>query len=117
MSGMTQRFALDGAEEAAEFLRDDELRSRLLTITGAVAEQLSSGRVASLRTLMGSDIDAKKIVSSLTLFAYVARTLRDVEGIEAYATLARVADDVLDMAAAQGYPPCAITLRRIRGTA
>ena len=53
MSGLSQAFAIDGEEEAAAFLRDAELRSRLLTITSTVAEQLSTGRVSSLRTLDG----------------------------------------------------------------
>ena len=114
MSGMTQAFALGGEDDAAELLRDAELRTRLLTITETVAAQLRSGRVASLRTLMGSDIDARKVVSSLTLFAYAARRLHAVEGMKAYAAMADAADEVLAMAAAEGYPPCAHTLRRLR---
>jgi uncharacterized protein (DUF1810 family) len=116
MSGMSQAFAIDGEEEAAAFLRDAELRSRLLTITSTVAEELSTGRVPSLRTLMGSDIDAMKVVSSLTLFGHVARKLHDIEGLESYGAMAKVADDVLALAASQGYPPCAHTLRRLRAT-
>jgi len=112
-SGMTQAFALGGEDDAAEYLRDEELRSRLLAITGVVAEQLRSGRVPSLRTLMGSEVDARKLVSSLTLFAHAARRLHDREGLDAYAAMADAADDVLGMAAAQGYPPCAHTLRRL----
>ena len=49
MSGLSQAFALDGEEEAAEFLRDSELRSRLLTIASTVADQLGTGRAQSLR--------------------------------------------------------------------
>ena len=113
-SGLSRRFAIDGADEAAEFLRDAELRSRLLTITTTVAEQLRGGRATSLLTLMGSDTDARKLVSSLTLFAHVARQLHAVERLDAYAAIANLADDVLAMAAAQGYPPCAVTLRRLR---
>jgi uncharacterized protein (DUF1810 family) len=114
MSGMTQAFALAGEDDAADFLRDAELRTRLLTITGAVADQLRSGRATSLRALMGSEIDARKVVSSLTLFAHVARRLHEVEGLDACAAMADVADEVLAMAAAEGYPPCAHTLRRLR---
>jgi len=115
-SRMTEVFALD-EDGAAEFLRDGELRARLLTITGVVADQLRSDRGTSLRSLMGSDIDAKKLVSSMTLFAHVARRLHEADGLDAYAAMADVADDVLAMAAVQGYPPCAHTLRRLRGTA
>lgn len=114
MSGMTQAFALAGEDDAAQYLRDEELRTRLLTIASTVAEQLRSGRATSLRALMGSEIDAKKVVSSLTLFGHVARRLHGVEGLDAYAAVADVADDVLAVAAAEGYPPCAITLRRLQ---
>ena len=72
-SDAARTFALEGEEEAAEFLRDTELRSRLLTIASAVADQLRTGRTQSLRALMGSDIDARKVVSSLTLFGHGRR--------------------------------------------
>lgn len=114
-SAAARTFALSGEEEAAEFLRDAELRSRLLTITQAVTEELATGRTKSLQTLMGSDIDARKVVSSLTLFGQVAKKLFEVEGIEACGAIAKVADEVLAVAASQGYPPCSFTLRRLRG--
>lgn len=66
-SGPANAFAIGGEEEAAEFLRNPELRSRLFTITEVVAKQLSVGRATSFERLMGSHIDAKKVVSSLTL--------------------------------------------------
>jgi uncharacterized protein (DUF1810 family) len=116
-SDAARTFALEGEEEAAEFLRDSELRSRLLTIASAVADQLRTGSTPSLRTLMGSDIDARKVVSSLTLFGHVARKLHDSDDIDAYRSIATVADDVLALAASQGYPPCSYTLRRLRDTA
>jgi uncharacterized protein (DUF1810 family) len=113
-SGNSQTFAIDGEVEAAEFLRDPELRSRYLSIAQAVAEQLRTGK--PLRALMGSDVDAKKVVSSLTLFGHVAKKLHDTEGTSAYRSVAIVADEVLAVAATQGYPPCAYTLQRLRGT-
>jgi uncharacterized protein (DUF1810 family) len=111
----SQTFALDGEEEAAEFLRDPELRSRLLTIARVVAEQLTTGGAKSLRALMGSDIDARKVVSSLTLFRHVARKPQEVETVDAYSSIAKIADEVLALAESQGYPPCGHTLRRIQG--
>ena len=111
-SGPSKAFAIDGQIEAMEFLRDADLRSRYLTITEAVAEQLRAG--IPLRALMGSDIDAKKLVSSLTLFGYVAKQLHDAEGVGVYSALAIVADEVLALAANQGYRPCAYTLQRLR---
>jgi len=114
-SHMSQSYAIADEEEAAAYLRDEELRSRLLEITTTVAEQLKSGEVTSLRRLMGGETDAQKLVSSLTLFGRVARRLQKAEG-PAYAALAEAADDVLTMAANEGYPPCAHTLRRIGAT-
>ena len=113
-SGPSQSFAIDGVEEAIEFLHDIELRRRLLTIAAAVAEQLRTRKATSLSALMGSDIDARKVVSSLTLFGQVARNLGAAEGSEAYDAIAGVAEDVLAVAASEGYPPCAYTLRRLR---
>jgi uncharacterized protein (DUF1810 family) len=116
LSDVSQAFAIDGAEEAAEFLRDAELRSRLLTITTAVAEQLRADRPKSLRTLMGSDTDARKLVSSLTLFGGIARTLNADAAGDEYRAIADVAADVLSAAESQGYPPCSYTLDRLRRT-
>ena len=110
-SPLSQSFAIDNEEEASEYLQDAELRSRLLTIASAVAEQLRKGK--TLRGLMGSEIDAQKVVSSLTLFGHVARKLRAVDGTNAYDSVAKVADEVLATAASQGYPPCAYTLQRL----
>ena len=94
------------------FKRDPTLRSRLLAVTTAVAEHVLHG--ASLERLMGSSIDALKLVSSLTLFGHVARTLHDVEGLPAYDAIARVAGQVLDAAAVQGYGRCQYTLDRLK---
>lgn len=107
-------FALDGESEANAYLQDPELRTRLLTIATAVAERLRAG--SPLRSIMGSEIDAKKIVSSLTLFRHVSRRLSATEDHDDYEALATVADEVLTAAAAEGYSPCAHTLVRLRGS-
>jgi uncharacterized protein (DUF1810 family) len=109
-SPTAQTFAITSTEEAKAYLRDPDLRSRLLSITSAVAEQLRSRKV-SLRQLMGSEIDALKIVSSLTLFGRVAGELQQVEGLAACGALSAAAHEVLTLAAEEGYPPCAYTLR------
>jgi uncharacterized protein (DUF1810 family) len=113
MSPMAREYAIDGESEAAAYLGDPQLRTRLLTITRSVADQLKTSR---LSTVMGSEIDAKKLVSSLTLFAEVARRLAaadDAEDAEAYASIASTADAVLTIAASQGYPPCVFTRRQL----
>lgn len=108
-------YAIADEEEAVAFLREPELRSRLLAIASAVASQLKTGPGKSLRALMGSDVDARKVVSSMTLFGEVARMLHDAEGGAEYGALATAADDVLAAAEAEGFSRCAYTLRRIRG--
>jgi uncharacterized protein (DUF1810 family) len=110
-SAMSQTYGIDGVAEADAYLRDPLLRRRLLTIALAVAEQLRHG--VSLESLMNSSIDATKLVSSMTLFGRVARRLQGTEGLDEYVSLARIADEVLAKADAEGYPPCAFTLSRL----
>ena len=112
-SGNARTFAIEDAAEAADYLRDQELRGRLLEIAKAIAERLRARRPASLRALMGSHIDALKTVSSLTLFGRVAERLSAAEGLRDCEELARVANEVLSLAAAEGYPPCRATLRAL----
>jgi uncharacterized protein (DUF1810 family) len=106
-SGPSVQYAIADVPEARAYLQHPELRSRLLTITFAVAEQLESGK--PLVVVMGSSIDALKLVSSLTLFAHVAR-------LDAHRDLAITAEKVLAIAGAQGYPPCGFTLDRLRAS-
>jgi len=113
-SPMSAHFAIADEAEAIDYLRDPDLRARLLTITIAVAERLRARQPASLRALMGSDIDARKIVSSLTLFQCVAETLNASDDDSGCEQLAKVAEEVLSIAAAEGYPRCEFTLRQLR---
>ena len=63
---------------------------------------------------MGSTIDVTKLVSSLTLFSNVAKQLNAEEGVDEYAAIVRVADEILNVAKAEGYPPCQFTLECLR---
>jgi uncharacterized protein (DUF1810 family) len=108
-SSMSQAFGIRDEAEAIAFLRDPELGGRLLTISTAVADQLKRQPSPSLRSLMGSEIDALKLVSSLTLFRHVAEGLQAREPAGRYAALVTAAEDVLAAAAAEGYEPCAYT--------
>ena len=110
-SGPSLRYAIADLPEARAYLQHPELRSRLLGITLAVAEQVRQG--PRLGDVMGSSIDVSKLVSSLTLFAQVARQLDVAEGLDTYRDLVAAADDVLAAAAEQGYPPCRFTLDRL----
>jgi uncharacterized protein (DUF1810 family) len=93
-----------------EYLRDPVLSGRYEEIAGAVNEQLAAGR--AVEELMGSEIDALKLVSSVTLFRAAARGLANEDG--AFTSLAELCDSILRQASVQGYPPCAQTLSQCR---
>lgn len=107
-----QHYELQGMDEAAAYLEHPELGPRLLAIAEVVADQLHRG--VPIETLMGSRIDALKLVSSLTLFESVARrrAAQDPTGGRCLA-IERVAGDVLAAAEAQGYPRCRFTTARM----
>jgi uncharacterized protein (DUF1810 family) len=111
MSHLSQLYAIRDRDEAVAYLRHPVLFARLLEITTAVAEHVRSG--VALDRLMGSSIDATKLVSSLTLFGEVARSLSE-SPTDATAVLADLAEEVLIAAAAQGYHRCRHTLGRLR---
>jgi uncharacterized protein (DUF1810 family) len=102
-------YGIDGVEEAVAYLTHPVLRRRLLQATGIVAEQLGGG--VSLRHLFGGDTDARKLVSSLTLFRGVAEraSLPDRDVVE-LRELSRLANEVLTRASEQGYSPCRLTI-------
>jgi uncharacterized protein (DUF1810 family) len=110
ISQMSQLYGIRDRAEAVTYLRDSILRSRLEALTAAAAIQIRRG--VSVKQLMGSAIDARKFVSSLTLFDAIARDLI-AGGDEGVATFASDADDILDAAQAEGYPPCGFTIQRL----
>jgi uncharacterized protein (DUF1810 family) len=112
-SSLSQWYGIDDVAEAAAYLHDPVLCSRLLTITTTVAERVKGEKGVSLQTLMSSGLDVQKVVSSLTLFGNVARRLHATEGLEEHESLARIAEEVLAVAASEGYPPCPRTLARL----
>lgn len=102
-------YALASPLEAEEYLRDPVLGERLLSIAEAAYRHLCGQPPGSVRTLMGSHIDALKLVSSMTLFARVARSLDAREPDPRYARLAALAQGVLEAAEAQGLALCSHT--------
>jgi uncharacterized protein (DUF1810 family) len=113
-SAMSQKYGLEGIDEAEDYLRDPVLRSRLLTIATAVARQIDQQGSGSLERVMGSSIDVAKLVSSMTLFGDLAAKLHATEGLDEHASIAAVAARILAVAAAEGYPACQFTLGRLR---
>ena len=115
-SSTAVHYGLAGVEEAAEYLRDRVLGERLVTAAAAARAHLSgaTGRPARLAGLMGSEIDALKLVSSMTLFGRVAKTLYAEDAHPQFAAMAAHADAILTAAAAQGYARCAHTETHLR---
>jgi uncharacterized protein (DUF1810 family) len=107
-SQMSHDFAISDGKEATAYASDPELLARLLEISAVVAARLREG--VALTTLMGGRTDALKLVSSMTLFEWVAAKLY-MAGSLAHRALATVANEILSEAEAQGYPRCQHTLR------
>jgi uncharacterized protein (DUF1810 family) len=105
-SPAAQTYGLQGVDEATAYLRHAGLRDRLLSAANAVRRQLEHEPPAALRTLMGADIDALKLVSSMTLFREVARRVGDDE-------VRSTADAILRAAKAQGFAECEFTLSNL----
>lgn len=111
-SSTARHYALHGIAEAEAYLRDPVLAQRLAEITEVVAERLREG--TRLVDLMGSQIDALKLVSSMTLFSPVAqRAAIAGPGSNAH-RIAHAAAEVLSLARTQGFTPCEHTLSRLK---
>jgi uncharacterized protein (DUF1810 family) len=111
-SSMSQSYALQDLPEAATYLRDPTLRSRLVQITQVVADRLKQGD--QLPKLMGGKIDALKLVSSLTLFELAGRKLATGPDDQDAAGLLALFGQVLAIAETQGFPRCQFTLESVR---
>ena len=108
-SSMARAYAILDLSEACAYLRDPILRARYEEIVAAVSEQFS--REIRLEDLMGSQIDALKLVSSLTLFRAATEELAREDPV--YASLAKRLAALLGQTGGQGYPACDFTLARI----
>ena len=104
MSTMSRMYAIRDRNEAEAYLRHPVLFPRLSEMTAAVAAQLRNG--VAIDDLMGSSIDATKLVSSMTLFRGIASHLHPTATDERLTGFVNLADEILAAASRQGYPPC-----------
>jgi len=111
-SPMSRAYALQDIHEAVAYLSDPLLQSRLAQVTQAVADRLAQGD--RLEKLMGGRIDARKLVSSLTLFELAARKIPAGPGGQDASAFAALCARVLAAAKAQGIPRCQYTVDSIR---
>ena len=107
-SSMARDYAIRDLDEACAYLRNPILRARYEEIVAAVSEQLVRG--IRLEDLMGSRIDALKLVSSLTLFRAAAEQLAREDST--FTSLAERLAALLGQTARQDYPPCDFTRAR-----
>lgn len=70
-SQMALFYGLKSLPEAEAYLRDPVLGPRLVEITGVTVQWLRGGK-KSIRELMGSSIDASKLLSCATVFSYAS---------------------------------------------
>ena len=105
-SAMSKRYAIGTMFEADAFFGHADLGGRYRRLVDAVWVQAIE-RGTTIRGLFSSPDDSK-LVSSLTLFAGVARRLdlRDRPELETFLTQA---EEILQAAYAQGLARCAIT--------
>lgn len=115
-SDLSRHFGIRGRREAEAYLRDDLLRRRLRDAVGVVASHLRQGTPPRLEELMGSRVDALKLVSSLTLFEAVADGLAGREPSGDITLVADQAREILAAAALQGYERCDFTLQHLESS-
>jgi uncharacterized protein (DUF1810 family) len=106
-SQMSQTYAIAGRDEAVAYLQHPVLSARLMNIAEAAAAQTAKG--VPLTMLMGSAVDAAKLVSSMTLFAAVTRGMPEHQQTAVTAAIANAADVILTAAASQGFARCGHT--------
>jgi uncharacterized protein (DUF1810 family) len=110
-SEVSQLYGIVDVTEATQYLRDPVLRGRLLSALTTVVERQRAG--VRLTRLMGAPIDVLKLVSSLTLFGPIARSLNATGANDEYRRLEDVAGEILAGAESEGYPLCRYTLRAL----
>jgi uncharacterized protein (DUF1810 family) len=110
-SAVAEKYAIRDLAEACEYLRDPLLRARYEEITVAVSHQLARG--LALENLMGSRIDALKLVSSLTFFRAAAQSVAADDA--SYEPLAQLCGTTLHQTEAAGYSRCSHTAKGISG--
>lgn len=94
-SATTIKYSIENLTEACDYLDDSELYTNLYKITSVALQKLDAG--IHVETLMGDEVDAKKLASSMTLFSLTA----SFHGKPEFAALC---ERVLAKTTAQGYP-------------
>ncbi len=99
-------------KEACNYLLDPELFAHYHEMATLVEQNLSKNPSSQVAHLMGGDVDAGKLVSSLTLFRGAAAFLETHPGNSQhdFKALKDCCDHIFTIIAKQGYSPCPTTL-------
>lgn len=102
-------YGIADLNEACNYLKDPVLFDRYHQMVQLVEQQIQK---IPLTTLMGGDTDARKLMSSLTLFRHAASHLNALQGQTShnYNNLEQRCAHILSIASNQGYQPCQKTL-------
>lgn len=111
-SSTAKKYAVADFAEACEYLKNPTLFNRYYEILSSVHSQLKQKTDAKI--LMGSEIDALKLTSSLTLFEAAAEHLSQSEPQKAeYQKLAALCSDTLKILDEQNFKKCKFTLGKL----
>ena len=107
-------YGINDFEEACDYLRDPVLFKHYIEMVTLVEQHLKAG--IPLETLMGSETDALKLVSSLTLFGEVASVLSsdEKELNKDFKTLKSSCDNIFTIIAQKGHYRCEKTLSYLK---
>lgn len=97
-SGTAKHYGIEDAQEACDYLRNKALFDNYLSIIKEIQIQIKH---RSITYVMGSSIDAKKLMSSITLFREVAAYLNSLqqEPFHDYKGMVETCDYILERAA------------------
>ena len=110
-SPTAQFFGFDDAEDAREFIRDDELSANLVSSMQVVSKKLEDG--VPIEELMGSYTDSMKLVSCCTLFKYALEAEGSaLAGVRENEILS-LANRILQLADKGGFGECSITRKHL----
>ncbi len=70
VSDMSKKYAIKNDNEAIKYLQHNILGKRLLDMLNIIMRQILKNNI-TINNLMGSEIDVKKLISSLTLWKYI----------------------------------------------
>ena len=94
-------YAFKSLNEVIEFLRNSILRENLIKITKSLIKIKDENKNIKILDIMSSDLDGKKLNSSMTLFDYVLKKysdeLKDIYSLFMHSEEKNIFEEVLDI--------------------